>query len=273
MIAPDLGFWWRLFTALAVQVCCLAVLGLVAQRLARSAFWRRTAWQTVLVCLLAAAVSEWTGIGRALADHFAPRRQAEEYIPAPDIVSVAPSNPVYFPIVALPPPLPVTKAKAVWWPGLVALAGTILVLGRTALAQGLLLVLRFGRGKITDGPLRERLALLSPRLGLRRKVSLRRMPALMSPMAFGIMRPCIGLPARFEPDSARRNKTPCWRMNWRIWRRGTRFGFCWPMWPWRLCGGIRRHGGRGNACTQSRSKRPMKPRPSCRTDRKPWPDA
>jgi beta-lactamase regulating signal transducer with metallopeptidase domain len=197
MITPALAFWWRLFTTLALEVCCLAALGFAAQRLAHSAFWRRTAWQVVVVCLLAVAASEWTGLGRALAKHFAPRQAAAENKPAPNIGPAASGDPVAVQIGTRPAPLE-KETAAVWWPGLIALAGTVLLLGRTALAQGLLLALRCKRNTIAHGPMRESLARLSPRLGLRRKVGLRRMSALVSPMAFGVLRPCIGLPAQFE---------------------------------------------------------------------------
>ena len=154
MISPSLAFWLRLMAALGLEVCCLALLGFAAQRLARSAFWRRAAWQVAVVCLLAAAISEWTGVGRGLAEHFAPRRPVVEYKASPSASFAARGEFVNVKPVAMPPPE--KQGGAVWWPGLIGLAGTILVLGRTALAQGLLFTLRLKRDRINDDALREK---------------------------------------------------------------------------------------------------------------------
>ncbi len=198
MNTPTTTFWWHLLATLAVEIGGLAVLAVAAQRLVRSAFWRRAVWQMAIVCMVAATVSEWTGVGRALADYLAPRQPTME-TPAVAIIDPAPSGSfVAVPSVASPSPTPARRTRAVWWPGLIGLAGTALLLARTVLAQGFLCALRLGRYDIEDGALLERAEGLAARLGLRRKVCLRRMPALMSPMAFGLWQPCIGLPAQFE---------------------------------------------------------------------------
>jgi hypothetical protein len=67
MSFPNFTFWPHLPATVGVEVCCLAALGLVAQRFFRSAVWQRTVWQMTVVCLLLLPVSEWTGFGRGAA--------------------------------------------------------------------------------------------------------------------------------------------------------------------------------------------------------------
>jgi len=67
-----------------------------------------------------------------------------------------------------------------------------------AAAHVLLLALRLRREKIATRSLRDRVASVANCVGLRRNISLFRMPKAISPMAFGILRPSVGLPPGFE---------------------------------------------------------------------------
>lgn len=193
---PNLTFWLHLLAALGIEVCVLAALGFVAQRFVDHSSWRRAAWQITVICLLLLVASEWTGAGRGAADFLFGRKRVAEStaVSRPALVQ---SSPVNLSLQNLS--FQAVKSNSpVWWPGCIWLAGASLVLGRIAVAQILLLVLRLRREKITDAALRGRIAFVSACLGWRRKVCLLSMPEAVSPMAFGIVRPSIGLPPGFS---------------------------------------------------------------------------
>jgi beta-lactamase regulating signal transducer with metallopeptidase domain len=197
MSFPDFTFWSHLLATVGIEVCCLAALGFVAQRFLRPALWQRAVWQMTVICLLLLPASEWSGLGRGAAGIVFAQKRVVESAPASGFTSFkseVPARPVE---VKLNPP-PAAAGPAVWWPGWVWLAGTVVIVGRMAAAQVLLLALRLRREKISTHSLRERVVSLAKRLGLRRKVSLLLMPKAISPMAFGILRPSIGLPPGFE---------------------------------------------------------------------------
>jgi|GEM_PF-755816 len=197
MSFPNFTFWSHLLANVGVEVCGLAALGFAAQCLFRSAVWKRAVWQMTVICLLLLPVSEWTGFGRGTAGYLFGHKRVVEKAPAsgyPVFKSgIADGRLATNFVQPLAPARP-----AVWWPGWFWLGGALLVLGRMAAAQVLLLALRFRREKIVSQSLRERVAFVARSVGLRRKVSLLWMPQSISPMAFGILRPSIGLPPGFE---------------------------------------------------------------------------
>jgi beta-lactamase regulating signal transducer with metallopeptidase domain len=197
MSFPNVTLWSHLLTTIGIEVCGVAALGFVAQLFFRSAVWQRAVWQMTVVCLLLLPASEWTGFGRGAAGFLFGQKQVVENIPTSGFTvfkSVVASGPVTAKL-QLSPAMP---HRALWWPAWVWLAGAAIVLGRMAAAQVLLLALRLRRKKITSQSLRDRVASVAKSVGLRRKVSLLRMPESISPMAFGIFRPSIGLPPGFE---------------------------------------------------------------------------
>lgn len=198
MNGPDWMFWRHLLSILGIEICAVAALGFAAQRFIASAAVRRLVWQLTVVCLLLLPFSEWTGLGRGAANFLVGQKPAAKsaVVSGSTTFNVAP---IVLPLVPLPSP---TSQRVVWWPGWLWLAGAALVLGRISLAQALLAGLRLTREKIADSPLRERIALAAQRVGLRRKVRALWMPKSMSPMAFGIFWPCLGLPPGFQKFSA-----------------------------------------------------------------------
>ncbi len=197
MSFPNFTFWSHLLATVGLEVCCLAALGFVAQRLFRPADWQRAAWQMTVICLLLLPASEWTGLGRGAAGILLGQKRVVENAPA-SVFTAGKSDLAGGPVeVKLNRP-PTATRPAVWWPGWVWLAGTAIILGRMAAAQVLLLVMRLRREKISTHSLRERVVSVANRVGLRRKVTLLLMPSAISPMAFGILRPSIGLPPGFE---------------------------------------------------------------------------
>jgi beta-lactamase regulating signal transducer with metallopeptidase domain len=194
---PNFTFWWHLLGTLAIEVCCVAALGWVAQRLFRQPVWQQTIWQLTVVCLLLLPASEWTGFGRGMAWYLVGPKREANHSPTSDF---AKAGPVVVRQLALPLSyrVPPPQKPAVWWLGWVWLAGAVVVLGRMAAAQILLLTLRLRRDKITNDALRERVLNVARSVGLRRRICLLRMPESISPMAFGILRLNIGLPPEFE---------------------------------------------------------------------------
>jgi beta-lactamase regulating signal transducer with metallopeptidase domain len=92
------------------------------------------------------------------------------------------------------------KSTTVWWPGLLWLLGALAVAARTAAAQILLLVFRFTHHQLPPAALEGCVRAVAQRLGLRRRVRLRLASGLVGPVAFGIVRPTIALPAQFVDD-------------------------------------------------------------------------
>jgi beta-lactamase regulating signal transducer with metallopeptidase domain len=196
MSVPNFTFWWHLLATLAAEVCGLAALGFGAQRFFRSAVWQRAVWQMTVICLLLLPASEWTGFGRGAAEFLFGQKQTVENAPAH--LPAYQAAPVNWPLAARSNSPPVAPQPAVWWPGWIWLAGAVVVLGRMAAVQVLLLTLRLRREKILSHALREQVDSVAICVGLRRKVNLLRMPESISPMAFGLLRPSIGLPPGFE---------------------------------------------------------------------------
>jgi beta-lactamase regulating signal transducer with metallopeptidase domain len=194
---PNFTFWSHLLATVGVEVCCLAALGFVAQLAFRRAVWQRTIWQITVICLLLLPASEWTGFGRGFAWFFVGPKRTVHTTPVAAFVMADPRG-----LRQLTPPpsyhLSAAAKPAVWWPGWVWLAGTVIILGRMAAAQFLLLALRLCRERIADASLRKRVASIAKSVGLRRRICLLRLPESISPMAFGILWPTIGLPPGFE---------------------------------------------------------------------------
>jgi beta-lactamase regulating signal transducer with metallopeptidase domain len=199
MSFPNFNFWWHLLVTVSVEVCGLAALGLVAQRFFRSAVWQRAVWQMIVLCLLLLPASEWTGFSRGTASFLFGQKRAVDHVPASGFAAVKSVAAPGLVAATLDRP-PAAAQPALWWPGWIWLAGATIVLGRMAAAQVLLLALRVRREKIATQSLRQRVLDVARSVGLRRKVSLLRMPQSISPMAFGILRPSIGLPPGFETN-------------------------------------------------------------------------
>src|SRR5262249_43037264 len=91
-------------------------------------------------------------------------------------------------------------AAAVWWPGLLWLVGTGLLLTRLLIGRGLLVLLRRRCAALTAGPIVERVQAIAPRLGIRRAISIRQARGSLGPATFGVWRPTLVLPKDFATD-------------------------------------------------------------------------
>jgi beta-lactamase regulating signal transducer with metallopeptidase domain len=216
MMTPDLHFWSQLLVRLAVEAACVVGIAWLLDRMIRPAFWRRALWQSAAVCLLLLTASELSGFGRGLAGYlFGHARPEPKFVLAANPVAAAPmpppavasaAAPVFTPA-PLPLPLPpVVKAVVpgpVWWPGLLWLGGAFVILGRVAVAQMLFISLRRRRPAPARGDLHERADAILQRLAVRRKIRVLQSPGLTGPLAFGILRPSVGLPADFAAKFSR----------------------------------------------------------------------
>jgi beta-lactamase regulating signal transducer with metallopeptidase domain len=211
MITPDLSFWMQLLARLALEAACVASATILLESLVRAAFWRRTLWQSAVVCLLLLTASELSGFGRGMASYFLARARPEPK-PVTRVHSAEttpfslslPTSPLQFnPAPAdapVPVPTAIVKTKTIpplWWPGLLWLTGGLAVLGRVMAAQILFVTLRRRRSILDTSELNGRVAAVLHRLAVRRKICLLESQGLSGPIAFGVLRPSIGLPVDF----------------------------------------------------------------------------
>lgn len=100
------------------------------------------------------------------------------------------------PVASLPSSL-ATELPLAWWPGLFWLMGMVVVAGRVLVANLLLLLFRRRHPETTNAVLAARVEAIAARLGLRRRVRVLDGGRLSGPVAFGIWRPTLALPASF----------------------------------------------------------------------------
>jgi beta-lactamase regulating signal transducer with metallopeptidase domain len=91
----------------------------------------------------------------------------------------------------------VGDSMGVLWLGLVWVAGAALTGARACLAQCLFVMFRLRRRPVSDRVLVERVRALAQALGIRRRVRVIESGRLTSPIAFGLLRPTVGLPPDF----------------------------------------------------------------------------
>jgi beta-lactamase regulating signal transducer with metallopeptidase domain len=96
---------------------------------------------------------------------------------------------------------------AVLWLCLIWAAGATLAGARVCLAQCLCLIFQFRRRPVAEPALVERVQALAQSLGIRRPVRVMESKRLAGPVAFGLIRPTVGLPPGFTQrfDAAQQN--------------------------------------------------------------------
>jgi beta-lactamase regulating signal transducer with metallopeptidase domain len=96
---------------------------------------------------------------------------------------------------------------AVLWLCMIWVAGAALAGARVCLAQCLFLIFQLRRRPVAEPALVERVQTLARSLGIRRRVRVMESKRLTSPIAFGLIRPAVGLPPNFTEcfDAARQN--------------------------------------------------------------------
>ena len=228
--------WLRLVVMLGAETAVIVGLAAGGQYLARSAGWRRTIWQTALLALAVIAIAEGFGVGPGVGAWTAalfrkPSGHESSRVMKPIQAMSFPSDSTKAPITrTIPNAIPVQAPReprpsavfnnrlpshsaaapaavrnlefslAHYWVGLVWLFGFAGLLGRVCF--GRLMQAAFSRRceLWIEGTLPQRVQKLARRLGLRRQIRVLRSTRLTSPIAFGVIRPTIGLTERFADD-------------------------------------------------------------------------
>jgi beta-lactamase regulating signal transducer with metallopeptidase domain len=204
--APALEFWWRFAGLLSLQISIMVVIAFGLQAVMASATWRRTIWQACALAVLVLVCVEANGASRMVATILSRQTDRTRHLTPPRAFSVSVMETLESGAdVALPPALPirtVAPSKHAWWPGILWLAGSALLLGRMLFIR-LLFLLRARRQRtVTDPELIGRIHQLAARLGIRRPVRVIEMSVLRGPIAFGVICPAIGLPKDFSTFTA-----------------------------------------------------------------------
>ncbi|KPK50213.1 MAG: hypothetical protein AMK72_02790, partial [Planctomycetes bacterium SM23_25] len=232
---PPLDVWLGLAGVLAAGTAAAVVAAALAAHLLRAASWRRTVWQVATVAMLILVAVEVTGVGFGVASWLAPRRPPGRPAPVSDAVAhtaavvsahheTRPARSHERPARASAPlsaPGTMVKERSApdaasaevtsvgtgsgpltvgWWPGVVWLVGAAVVLARVGAARVFLVIFRLRHRAMADPHLVGRVRAIARHLGMRRRVRVVVSAPLAAPIAFGIVRPTIGLPRGFTRD-------------------------------------------------------------------------
>ncbi len=198
---PNFIFWLHLLGGLAGGTALLVALTALAAGPARSAAARRAWWQAGFAALAMMLAAELTGAGRGFTSRTAEPVKPDRRVSVRGNLPVATAAGREI----LPPATPAgataqspgRPVAACWWPGWLWLVGSSLLLARFLIARNLLLATRWRQHPVADPALLHRVEAIRRRLGMPSRVQLLTFGFLRSPVAFGGLRPGIGLPARF----------------------------------------------------------------------------
>ena len=201
---PSLTGWELLFGRLAVQAGLWVALVVLAGRWVKTVQWRRLMWQSTFVGVALVWAVELSG-GRG----WLPGWPQHRPIPASTRVVktlVADEVPVHDASTTVEVPVSGTSdsnpsVTTPWWPGLVWLMGLGGVLMRSLGSRVCLAwrvhTVRGARATLVDGESAKAVERIRKAIGLG-PVDLRVLPGLRGPVAFGIVRPTVAVPADFE---------------------------------------------------------------------------
>lgn len=229
---PDLAWWGQLFGLLATEAALLVALAAAGARWSRSAHWRRLIWQSAFMAVALVWSVELAG-GRGWLAQWRPVPEPPRQVTARligDAPVVGEQVTFEFPT-EVPVVVPAQRQEPRWWPGLLWLGGMLALLLKTLgsrawLAWRIRAVPGHEVGQaasLPTGAASARLAAcptlaealpaeggdldgladvtatvtrLRPALGVG-PVRLVTWPQLRSPVAFGIVRPTVAVPAEF----------------------------------------------------------------------------
>ncbi len=203
--ALDWSLWRPSFVTIAIGATFIFVTAFIIQKWVTAMTWRRTLWQIAFLSIGLLALGELSGTGRMAMnwtrttspapDKFETRVEAKILDePSPQLLAAAllskasPATSTF----EVPPKKPTT----VWWPAIIWLTGTSFVLGW-------ILILRLGfwslvpRRNVRDEALLARVDSIARRLSLSRQVRVTEVRRITGPIAHGVLRPGISLPAGF----------------------------------------------------------------------------
>jgi beta-lactamase regulating signal transducer with metallopeptidase domain len=209
--APFYEFWWRFAAILAAEVSIVALAAWIVEKLRRSGAWRCAVWHSCIVGLVALVAAETSGTSRIVAACLSPRPTP---IPVEVKQTLVPAIVVAEPIgaheVELSPavsasndPVFASSVNGVWWPATLWLAGFLVVAIWTICLRALFAVTAARRSAPVAAEVLECANEVARRLRVRRKFTAVELPQIRTPVAFGILRRTIGLPAGFEQTFTR----------------------------------------------------------------------
>lgn len=204
---PTASFWLESLGELALEVTVLLALAGVAQTWLASPRARRLTWVGALAGLGLILANAVTGADRQVARWWAAGERAQpEFVVRANLPVTA--GPVINRVEAteLQAATDLGPADtgggsvgpvAVWWP-VYGWLGGVVVVGFWVILPRLLLALAWPRSGVGQpGETLERVGVLAARLGLRRRVRVICSDRLPGPVAYGVWRPTLGLPADF----------------------------------------------------------------------------
>ena len=223
-----LTFWRESFGMLALQIVGVVAIAAIAHYLVQSASWRRSIWQIAIATAGLLTIAEWSGAGRNTMNWAEMKLAARRTMAA--VHPMTPESTPTFqseltPVVPIstsltsdradsvseplsPPPVAssfkkseaTTATPAVWWPAWLWFAGFAVLSLRFLLLNSVFFLFRFFRRLPVHAALAARVQGLVPRLGLKRGVRVVALRGLTGPVAFGVVRPTIGVPPDYSHD-------------------------------------------------------------------------
>lgn len=233
--APTFESWLGFVVPLAIGVSAIVIAAAVIARCLRLAAWKRVAWQVSTLAIAILLASEVTGVAGGVmnwsvgwwrefgaiavgqgmdvgefenADREWPVLQIPDAGLSPEIswqshgwIEDAEDGEHAAAQQELRPPVDSEPNLAVdhssWLPAMVWLTGTALLLGRLAVGWWLLATLRRHHRSHRDEACDALVQSIARRLGIARRIDVVQSRGLCGPIAFGMLRPTIGLPNGF----------------------------------------------------------------------------
>lgn len=200
---PTTGLWLQTLGLLAAQSTLLLVVASFSQGLARAPQSRRRFWLAALAGVALLLANSLAGLDRPLARHFAAGAPSSlgvivrGNLPVTSAPTGADASETSLRSAAgLPSEAPPTQVGTCW-PAWLWLAGAAAI-GLWSLAPRIWLACVGRRAPAAESPeFQRRIQSLAGRLNIRLRVRVVWMPRLAGPVAFGVVRPSIGLPADF----------------------------------------------------------------------------
>lgn len=214
---PDAVFWLRAIGVPALQaLAIIAMIALLAPRL-WSGRAQRAVWLAGFSAMALVLAGHVAGMDRRLANWLQPRSELERTFRVQTNLPVSVPAAAALPeaaLLAAGPDNPASQARPgieypeapLWWPAWVWLAGVGVVVGRKLVWRGMFVWWWRRSRKAVPPSVQEEIQRVSTRLGLRRPVRAVEIPGLIGPIAFGVFRPTIGLPAGFAATHSVRER-------------------------------------------------------------------
>jgi Zn-dependent protease with chaperone function len=204
--------WAEFFIALGAGTALLVCAAFILQHFTASAAWRRIVWHA---CFVAAALLLCCELGGARWATGTLFKRSKSVAPAPaksELKRPSLSPPVFVevPLATLPttastsnitpsikPEIRPNPLQS-WWPGVAWMDGVALFALLAVSRRILLFLFRRRCGRVEDPTVLAQIESLARQLGLERPVPVIQSARLISPIAFGVLRPTICLPANFK---------------------------------------------------------------------------